>query len=233
MRFIILFFTAIFLLQNAYAQDHTCPPMNEVSKDPSLEKFIGHLKQVIDKKDKNALLSMLDLEVEGSVDADLGVDGFKETWYLDSTSTPMWAYMSRVIEMGGAYTHDTSDESGKYQFVFPYSYNLNLNNEDDYDNLGVITGNNVNLRKSPDPKSAVVKSLSYDVIWFRSDKSDNFITSGKNDVGDPEWYMIDTYDKSHKGWVNWQYVYSLMGPRLFVFKNNKGQWKISAFLSGD
>ena len=231
-NFILLSFTAL-LLQTTYAQDHTYPPVNEVSKDPLMEKFVNHLKQVIDRKDKAAFISLLDLDVEGRVDADYGIKDFSETWRLDDTSTTMWSYVSRVINMGGAFTHDTSDESGKYQFVFPYTYNLNLNIDDDYDNLGVITGNNVNLRKSPDAKSAIVKVLSFDVIWFRSDKSDNFMISGKNDIGDPEWYMIETYDKSHKGWVNWNYVYSLMGPRLFVFKNAKGLWKISAFLSGD
>ncbi len=232
MKYLILLSISILSLQFTHAQDHTCPPVNEVSKDPTLEKFVNDLKQVISQKDKSKLIYMLDHEVSGGLEGS-GVKDFIENWNLDKDSTVMWAYMSRAIELGGAFSHDSLDKTGKYQFVFPYTYNLNLGPEGDYEDLAVITGKNVNLRKSPDAKSPVTGQLTYDVVWFVTDKDENFVTSGKNGQGDPEWYMIESYDKSHKGWVNWNYVYSLMGPRLFLYKNSKGKWGISAFLTGD
>jgi hypothetical protein len=45
--------------------------------------------------------------------------------------------------------------------------------------------------------------------------------------------MIQTYDRKFKGWVYWKYVYPTVGPRLFLFKNPRGEWLISAFVAGD
>jgi hypothetical protein len=97
----------------------------------------------------------------------------------------------------------------------------------------VITGKNVNLREKPDTKAAVKTQLTYDVIWYLYGDEYGETQSGANELGEPEWYLIETYDRKNRGWVNWRFVYSPVGYRLFLYKNDKGIWKISAFLAGD
>ena len=105
--------------------------------------------------------------------------------------------------------------------------------EDDYYLMGVITGKNVNLRKAPDINSEVITQLTYDVIFFVYDDDEVTANVSLNPYGEPEWYQITTYDKKRHGWVNWQFVYSLLGPRLFLFMDEHGKWKVSAFVAGD
>ena len=179
-------------------------------------------------------MASLDEDVRGSFGDEDGKSAFKKEWSLENDSTLFWQEMTRVIEMGGVFLHDEADETGKYQFVFPYTYAADLDIEDDYYNLGIITGKNVNLRSEPNTNSKVQAQLTYDIVMFKVDDESGIQTSsGLNEYGQPDWYKIETYDKSKSGWVNWKYVYSLMGPRLFLYKNAKGEWKISAFLTGD
>ena len=145
----------------------------------------------------------------------------------------VWPLLKRAIKLGGVFLHDTNDLTGRYQFVFPYVYNLPLDIEDDYFNIGVITGKNVNLRDGPDTASPIKSKLTYDVIWFLDGDQYGRTRSGTNPHGDPEWYQVETYDRQKRGWVNWRYVYSPMDYRIFLFKDGKGSWKISAFLAGD
>jgi hypothetical protein len=102
--------------------------------------------------------------------------------------------------------------------------------EDDPYSLGCIVGKNVNLRERPDTKAAAKTQLTYDVINFLYEGETE---SGTNANDDPEWYLIETYDQKVRGWVNWKFVYSLTGPRLFLFKNQAGTWRISSFVYGD
>jgi hypothetical protein len=214
-------------------QNKQYPPRNDVGHDPTLEKFINNVLQAIEKKDETYLISVLDKDVTFAFDGEGGIKAFEETYQLNNDSSSIWPLLKRVIGLGGVFLHDEADERGKYQFVFPYVYDLELNIDDDYYSIGVITGKNVNLREKPDTKSVVKTQLTYDVIWYLYGDEYGETQSGTNEFGEPEWYLIETYDRKNRGWVNWRYVYSPVGYRLFLYKNDKGIWKISAFLAGD
>ena len=162
-----------------------------------------------------------------------GIETFLNYWTPENDSTDFWPYLKRVVDMGGVFLHDEGDETGRHQFVFPYTYDIDLEMEDDYYMAGAITGKNVNLRSAPNMNSKVVTRLSHNIIFFIYEEEADATDVGVNSCGDPEWYQVTTYDKKFRGWVNWQYVYSLMGPRLFLFKDKTGDWKISAFVEGD
>ncbi len=226
-------FLLLYCLLPAVAQNPKCPPVNELDKDSSLVKFINLLKAAAINKDIKFVVTQLDNEVSSSFDGENGIQPFIENWGLMNDSTKFWAYLSRALEIGGALVNDPEDETGRYQVVFPYVYNFQPALEDDPYALGCIIGKNVNLRELPDTKSAVKTQLTYDVISFLYDENEEETQSGKNPEGDPEWFLVETYDKKFKGWVNWKFVYSLTGPRLFLFKNQAGKWRISSFVTGD
>jgi hypothetical protein len=230
----ITFIPMIFLAQiTLSAQNPTYPPQDETYLDAGLSAFVKNLLEAIDHRDKHFLNDALDFYVVSSLDSRGGLDEFKRTWSPEQDSSQMWPLMKRVIQLGGVFLNDTADQTGRYQFVFPYVYNMPLDVEDDYFNIGVITGKNVNLRSGPDTASPIKSKLTYDVVWYVLEDLAGKTQSGTNRYGDPEWYMVETYDRSQRGWVNWQYVYSPTDARLFLYKNNIGDWKISAFVAGD
>lgn len=231
------YFTLMMILSlaqiNISAQNPKFPPQDETYLDTDLSAFVKKLLEAIDKRDKHFLYDALDFHVVSSLDSEGGLEDFRRYWSPEQDSSHMWPMMKRVIQLGGVFLKDTADQSGMYEFVFPYVYNMPLDIEDDYYNIGVITGKNVNLRSSPDTAGPIKSKLSYDVIWFVEEDLTGKTKSGTNKYGDPEWYLVETYDRAQRGWVNWQYVYSPMDCRMFLYQTKKGVWKISAFVAGD
>jgi hypothetical protein len=210
------------------AQPSKFPPINDIGKDKSLVAFVNQLKVAVKKKDKVFLISALDEKVMNGFGGDGGIAEFKEYWDWPQDTLSVWHTLEHILNIGGAFTDDSrKDPKSRYLYVFPYVHNVDLNSPDDSFQVGVITGQNVNLREKPDLKAKVITQLTHDVIWYEGKNH------GKNPVGDPEWYLIETMDHKKKGWVFWKYVYSPVDYRLFLFKNKKGEWKISTFLEGD
>ena len=146
------------------AQPSKFPPINDITKDKSLVAFVNQLKVAVQKKDKAFLLGALDEKVMSDLGGDGGIAEFKRTWNLDAGDTSIWHQLSRVIELGGAFSKN--DPDGHFTFAFPYVHFIDLEDADEYINVGVITGKNVNIREKPDLKAKVLMQLSYDVIWF-------------------------------------------------------------------
>ncbi len=234
MRIILLMSIFLFTSMMAGAQGPTFPPRNETDRDPSLMAFTTLLRKAIEQKDAEFLLSVVDQNVSGAIGGEGGLEEFIDVWQPHKPEGKLWPVLKHVVELGGVYLQDMADETGRYQFVFPYVYDMDFEVDVDYYSLGVITGKNVNLREKPDTRAPVLSQLSYNTIWYLYDETiAGAAESGRNDAGDPEWYLVETYDRKYRGWVNWRYVYSPMGYRLFLYKNVDGNWKISAFMVGD
>ncbi|MDQ3016939.1 MAG: SH3 domain-containing protein [Bacteroidota bacterium] len=231
-KFLILIIVVSCFAFSAYGQK-TIAPRNEVSQDPTLSAFVTTLQSAIEKKDAKWIYSVLDKDVVSTYGDEPTLDVFKTYWDIENDSTNFWAFLKRAVNMGGVFLHDTADHTGKYEFVFPYAYDIDMEMDDDYYMLGAITGKNVNLRSGPNQKADVITQLTYNVISYIYDDADEKWEVPMNANGEPQWFHITTYDKKYTGWVNWQYVYSPMRPRLFLFKNDKGIWYISAFVAGD
>lgn len=217
----------------AFGQNPQFAPRDETYLDTSLTKFVNSLMSAIDARDKILFSEALDPRVLGVIGGDGGIGEFAEEWDTKNDSSLMWPLMKRAIELGGVFLENQIEQEAGYQFVFPYVYDMDLDIEDDYYSIGVITGKKVNLRASPDLTSPIKTKLTYDVVWFLESGPYGETRAGTNPFGDPEWYMVETYDRSNRGWVNWKYVYSPTWYRLFLYKNKDGFWKISAFLVGD
>ena len=233
MKYIAIVLIMSFALTPLSGQNPKFPPHDETYLDAELSAFVKKLLVAIDKRDKHFLYDVLDFHVISFLDSKGGLEEFQRAWLPDQDSSRMWPMMKRVIQMGGVFLHDTADQKGHFEFVFPYVYNMPLDIEDDYFNIGVITGKNVNLRSNPDTASPIKSKLAYDVVWFVDQDLGGQTTAGSNPNGGAEWYLVETYDRAQRGWVNWKYVYSPMDCRMFLYKTNKGEWKISAFVTGD
>lgn len=233
MKQLYLILLLLAIIGSVHAQNPTFPPRDETYLDPSLDEFVKNLVRAIDSRDRHFIYDALDIDVVGEIEMSKGIEDFIEEWNIRDDSSRFWPTMKRIIQLGGVFLHDTADKTGRYQFVFPYVYDMPLDLEDDYYSIGVITGKNVNLRDKPDTASPIKTKLSYDVIWYLQGDALNPPSSGTNPYGQAEWFYVETYDRQVRGWVNWKYVCSPMDARMFLFKNDKGAWKISAFVEGD
>lgn len=222
----------LFITQHVFSQK-VMPPRDETSSDPTLTSFVSDLKKAIAEKNEQWIYAHLDESVISTYGDEATIEVFKTYWAPETDSTAFWPYLERVVELGGVFLHDPNDETGRYQFVFPYAYDIEMEFEDDYFMYGVITGKNVNLRSAPNTKASVVRQLNYDVIFYIYDEEDQQQEVSLTSWGEPEWYHITTTDKKYDGWVNWKYVHSPYGARLFLFKDKSGKWKISSFVVGD
>ncbi len=229
----LLLLIGIGLCQVGVSQNPKFPPTHELDGDSSLVQFIRQLRKAVAEKNVDYILSVLDKNVRGGQESEGTIKEFIDLWDLRSDTTYFWGFLSRALDLSGAYVNDPNDETGRYKVVFPYLYNYEPGLEDDYFALGCITGKNVNLRSKPDTKAPVVTQLSYDVIFYLYEDPSGMTQSGTNPYGEPEWSLIQTYDKKYKGWVYWKYAYPLVGPRLFLYQGPKGKWLISAFVAGD
>lgn len=223
----ILLFSSLYLS----AQNGKFPPKDDTGKDPELAAFVAELKSVVAAKDTSRLIPLLDPAVQTAWDGEHNIKTFKDLWRLDdSDSSMLWPLLDRVLSLGGAFS-DMGKQDPRFAFVFPYVYNLELEDPDQYFSVAVITGQNVNLREEPNLEASVRGKLSYDVVSYVLSLDDEYRTSGQNDIGEPEWYMIKT-DSGKSGWVYWKYIYAPVNWRLFLAKV-EGKWKITCFIAGD
>jgi hypothetical protein len=108
-----------------------------------------------------------------------------------------------------------------FDFVFPYVNEINFSDPGQYFSTLVITGRNVRIGAEPNMKSDVVAMLTYDVVHYDYEKSDN-----------KEWYFVETLDKKISGYVSSKFVYSPIDYRMFLTKET-GHWMISCVVAGD
>lgn len=220
MRTSLMLFFLLATMHWLTAQPSKFLPPNDLGKDKSLVTFVSQLKTAVKKKDKAALLSLLDKDIKNNFGGNGGIEEFKQQWHWPKDTLTVWHHLQRVLDIGGGFMNQGAESN----YAFPYVFNLDIG-EGDIFSAGVITGKNVNLREKPDLKAKVLTQLSYDVVKFSGE------TRGKNAVADPEWHQIETANHK-KGWVFWKYVYSPVGYRLILYKD-KGKWKVSAFVAGD
>lgn len=231
---LFLFFLLPVAAAGLLAQPSKFPPINDITKDKSLVAFVNQLKTAVKKQDKAFLISVLDENVKSDFGGDGGIEEFQRTWNLHKGDTSIWHHLDRVLQLGGAFDTDAiKNGEDHYMVAFPYTHLIDLQDADDYINIGVIMGKNVNIRENPNLNAKVLTQFSYDVVWFVEDGPALQKTEGSNPWGGPEWYLIESLDRKKRGWVNWKFVQSPLDFRLYLFKNKQGKWRISAFLAGD
>ncbi len=216
-KFIISF--VIFLLLNGSIFSQKLQPKNETIKDTSLIHFIDKLKFIIEHKDKEYLLNIINKKIQNSCGDNSGIANFKLIWKINSPNTDIWRILKRITDLGGYFTTNKWDEGISY--TFPYTSGLELKNiqPEDYFSLLVITLNNLELKEKPDEKSKTLAVLSYDVVWNELHV----------DLKSNEWYLIRSFDKKIKGYVKSNYVQAVTDYQM-VIKKIKGKWEITHFL---
>ena len=195
------------------------PPRDESGKDKALSSFAAQLKLVIKNKDGDQLVKMISPAIQNGFGDDSGVENFKKFWKPKDKTSELWKILTRMVNLGGVFMGED-----KSSFVYPYIFTLDGNELSDPFSMMLVTGTNVNVREKPDLKAKVITMLSYVPVEINYEKS----IPPEN----PQWYFITTPDKKISGFMFGDFLYSPIGYRMFLTKQN-GKWLITSLVAGD
>lgn len=203
------------------------PFVDQGSQDPSFVAFRTRLSSIVKRKDKAALLAILDPNITVSFGGDGGRNDFKRFWELDSKSTRLWEELDAVLRNGGYLRKNGSMSTFSAPFSFE-GFGGNCHVELDAFEHKVIFGSNVALRREGSPQGELITRLSYNVVDVVGEKS---VTRETGDHVEVEWFYVKTFG-GLEGYVHARYVRSPVDYRaLFEKRNNR--WRMSAFVAGD
>jgi hypothetical protein len=139
--------TAIVLLAaaTAGAQARLVPTVDEEKRDPTLAAYMTRFRIAVGRRDRAALLPMIDPDVRLSFGSDSGVENFR----------PDWPLMDRLLAMGGAWVGDS--------FALPYVFARFPGDRDPFEHAA-ITGRDVWLREAASSTSRGVRRLDHEIV---------------------------------------------------------------------
>jgi hypothetical protein len=202
----------------ALGQNNKLLPRDDSGKTPQLQLFVKELKEIINNKDSQRLLTIVHPQIKFDFDEGIGIEKFKENWKPENKNSSLWIVMSKIVGLGGVFNRNRTEPF--YDFVFPYVNQVDLEDGDDYFTTLVITNKGVNVREKPDLNSKLVGQLTYDIVRYDYEKSKD------------KWYFIQTGDKKISGYISSDFAYSPVDYRMFLTKE-KGKWMISCIVVGD
>lgn len=201
---------------------------NESQQDESLVSFLNELNRVIQNKDVNQLLTLIDTNIKIGKSVDRGKEAFIKMWGLDAkpNESELWKELNDILELGGGNFAEPSENNENTTYIMPYQ--LMLPEGLDPFIYGGIIAEHVNFRDQPSLKGKVLGQLSH-----------NIVKVGSNETGDPvkvgdywySWTEVTSLD-GIQGYIAEKFVRSPLDYRLSLVKESQ-MWKISSFVSGN
>lgn len=194
---------------------HAAPllPVDEAAKQPDFFTFRAQLQVAVAKRDKAAVLAVVSKNVQNGYGDDNGIDHFKKNWAIDKPNSELWETLGAVLALGGSFQTDGSFSAPYVASSWPDAAG------DGFENTAIV-GNKVNVRKAPKTDSAVLQTLSYEVVPLDA-----------NDHGNDEWVAIKLPD-GKKGYVSRSFARSPVDYRA-SFEKVDGRWQMTSLLAGD
>jgi hypothetical protein len=190
-------------------------PVDEAAKNPSFFLFRAKLQEAVAKKDATCVLSVISPDIQTGFDGDNGSAAFKKKWNLEKPAdSELWPMLARVLALGGKFNKDGS-------FQAPYTSAAWPEDLDPFEHVAIM-GENVRVREKPDANSAVVATLSHEVITLVA-------TSGE--VGKGPWVKVKA-PNGREGYVSEEFLSLGIAFRAYFEKKN-GAWLMTALVAGD
>lgn len=190
-------------------------PVDEAAKNPSFFIFRARLQEALAKHDVAHLLSVTDPKIQIGFGGDDGIEAFKKDWKLNApNSSELWSTLGRALALGGKFMEEGDFQAPYVCAAWPEKY-------DAFDYVAIV-GENVRLRAQASATSAVVASLSFDVVHLVESSAQ----SGKD-----TWTKVRLMD-GREGYVSDAFLGRAVGYRAY-FSKKDGSWKMTAFLAGD
>ena len=198
-------------------------PTDQAEVNPDFFQFRQKLRQALEKKDLDFVLSHLDENAKLTFGGRAGQKDFLKIWNLEKNpeKSEMWQTFLDVIDLGGKF-----QDQERNSFVAPYTF-LAEEVEDSFESL-IVIGENVTVRKTASVKGPVLGFLSYDVVKrvYESNPPQETINGETH-----PWMKIETKE-GVVGYVYGKYIRSPIDYRANFVKKD-GKWKIIFFIAGD
>lgn len=180
------------------------PPKDESGRDKTLAAFFVRLKDVLKRKDRDALISMLAPDIDVGLRDMSGPAAFFTAWGLGDRDASVYAVISQILSINGAWVDD--------QFCGPY-VSVQFPKDLDRSKHQVVLNPDVKMRAGKSATAPLVATLAYDVV--------EVLERG------PEWTKVRTIAGA-EGYVQLAYLYSPAGYRACFKKNAEGTWQMQS-----
>lgn len=190
-------------------------PVDEAAKNPSFFLFRAKLQEAVAKKDAAFVLSIIAPDIQTGFDGENGSAAFKKKWDLAKPEdSGLWHVLAGVLALGGKFNEDGS-------FLAPYTSAAWPEDLDPFEYVAIM-GENVRVREKPDAGSAIVATLSYEILTLVP-------TDGEN--GKEAWMKVKLAN-GREGFVREEFLSLVIGFRAYFEKKN-GAWVMTALVAGD
>ncbi len=193
----------------------TLCPIDEGDRDASFASYRRQLRAAVKRRDANALLELVDPAIRTSFGAGGGRDAFRKLLSDQESGARVWQEISDAIALGGTFRGVGPER----MFWAPYVYSAWPEKLDAFTHMAVVR-NDAPLRRSPAANAPVMRMLDWAIV--------ELIAAGSKD---PAWRHVRTADGA-SGWIRAADLRSPIAYRA-GFRQAKGAWKMSAFVSGD
>lgn len=185
------------------------PPVEQCSAEAGFDEFRTRLKNVVARRDEDALLAMLSDDVEVNFGGDVGPALFSANWkFPEPGQSHVWAELDEALSQGCARSGDALVAPS---FVSQFPEQL-----DAFETL--ILPPAAQLRSAKTESSAASGPLDWHLARIV-------------DGADDSWVEVKLVD-GRPGFVRWKEAVRPLDYRL-VFEKRDGGWRITAFVAGD
>jgi hypothetical protein len=184
-------------------------PVDQAAMQPDFFTFRARLQAAIAGRDDAALLAAVDPGIRLSFGDDNGLDELRKQ--LRDPKSTLWTELATVLALGGTFTSATS-------FTAPYVFAAWPGGLDSFECAAVI-GERVRVRTTAEADSAVVGSVSYEIVQVLPAVHE----------GEPVHVRLAN---GVTGFVAAPFLRSPIDRRA-IFERAGGRWVMRAFVAGD
>lgn len=189
-------------------------PVDQAKQDPLLLQFRAHLLDVAKRRDVSGLQAVMAANITCSFGGDGGIEECLEIWGVRQKNSPMWAFMTQTLRLGGSFL-------GSRHFIAPYTSSEFPEGLSSFDHF-VVTKPRSALRAAPNSNARVIEYMNYDIV--RGLDMDTR-------PADRPWHYVRSAT-SKQGFVSARDVRSPADFRLYLEKNDD-RWVIMSIIAGD
>ena len=186
-------------------------PVDEAISKPDFFTYRARLQMAVAAHDVDAVVAMADRDIKMGFGGDDGADVLKRV--LTGADAPdYWRSLGRILALGGAFRSASSFEA-------PYVYSNWPELAEPFE-CAAVTGSNVAIRQAGHADGPVVTRTSYNIIRLLEQSPPGAV-----------WSRVEL-PGGRKGYIHNDYVWSPTALRA-IFNLIKGEWRITALVSGD
>lgn len=198
------------------------PPDSPVVTEASLQTYLKQFEDAVLSQDAEKLEKLVDPNIRIGFGDNGGWQDFADQWHLEDKQSEVWLQLEHLIRLGGGYPL----AGNKELYALPYVYSNWPDSIDAFMHIAVIKDNAI-LRADPAANADAVCSLHQVILKVDYGKS------YPEGAPQKEWWHVQNADGELQGYLNRSDVHSPVGYRAIFNKNKRGQWQMTALVTGD